>query len=223
MIGSYRPLRQTGKNSVCIRRIVCIRLSYQSGGCKSVESSFTGRALETSSKIEDCKGSPSLERGDGPPSLARKRQQQQQQQKKTSTDRFPSSSVAFLAAKWLVGWLVGWSARAAAWWRRVGGRRLDGGEEEIIIIRRELLVLLHFLPSLPPLLLVVARKAGDVRASSTVDVQGGVSRYGCCRCSCFFRNILEVEVGRKGGKPLLAAADAVAARLPSFLPSKFLL
>ncbi|KAL7630574.1 UNVERIFIED_CONTAM: hypothetical protein RMT77_019237 [Armadillidium vulgare] len=56
MIGSYRPLRQTGKNSVCIRRIVCIRLSYQSGGCKSVESSFTGRALETSSKIEDCKG-----------------------------------------------------------------------------------------------------------------------------------------------------------------------
>lgn len=72
MIGSYRPLRQTGKNSVCIRRIVCIRLSYQSGGCKSVESSFTGRALETSSKIEDCKGSPSLERGDGPATAARK-------------------------------------------------------------------------------------------------------------------------------------------------------
>src|ERR1044072_5033003 len=72
MIGSYRPLRQTGKNSVCIRRIVCIRLSYQSGGCKSVESSFTGRALETSSKIEDCKGSPSLERGDGPAPAARK-------------------------------------------------------------------------------------------------------------------------------------------------------
>lgn len=192
MIGSYRPLRQTGKNSVCIRRIVCIRLSYQSGGCKSVESSFTGRALETSSKIEDCKGSPSLERGDGPATAARKRStttgKGRQADRRTDDRSFPSSSSATAAfcgsskGERERSWVVGWSSARAAAWRRAmeegeGLRRSDGEEEQEEI--KEVLAeaaspasaphLLLFLPS-PPLLLLLLllppRKAGGHQLAS---------------------------------------------------------
>lgn len=126
MIGSYRPLRQTGKNSVCIRRIVCIRLSYQSGGCKSVESSFTGRALETSSKIEDCKGSPSLERGDGPATAARKEVlllQAKAGRQKDGRPLLPFFLFCYCCFLWQQqrgerSWVVGWSSARAAAWRR---------------------------------------------------------------------------------------------------------
>lgn len=195
MIGSYRPLRQTGKNSVCIRRIVCIRLSYQSGGCKSVESSFTGRALETSSKIEDCKGSPSLERGDGPATAARKevllllqaKAGRQTEGRTTAPSLLPLLLLLLFvaAAKGRErSWVVGWSSARAAAWRRAmeegeGLRRSDGEEEQEEI--KEVLAeaaspasaphLLLFLPSPPPpllllLLLLPPRKAGGHQLAS---------------------------------------------------------
>lgn len=194
MIGSYRPLRQTGKNSVCIRRIVCIRLSYQSGGCKSVESSFTGRALETSSKIEDCKGSPSLERGDGPATAARKEVlllllQAKAGRQKDGRPLLPFFLFCYCCFLWQQqrgerSWVVGWSSARAAAWRRAmeegeGLRRSDGEEEQEEI--KEVLAeaaspasaphLLLFLPSPPPpllllLLLLPPRKAGGHQLAS---------------------------------------------------------